>query len=95
MGWRLASRAICPATDSDSSPLFKPQHISDRGRRISLDPMLPATLIEIVLRKNLLVQEVLAIFQLPSDNDSAASKNSDADGEDNVQNFAQGGIFQI
>ncbi|GFW92540.1 hypothetical protein TNCV_518571 [Trichonephila clavipes] len=45
-------------------------------------------------RKNLSVQEALAIFEeLPSDDDSAASNNSDTDDEDYVENVAQGGYI--
>ncbi|GFT00544.1 hypothetical protein TNCV_141021 [Trichonephila clavipes] len=40
-------------------------------------------------RKSLSVLEALAIFELPSDNDSAASHNSNDD-DDDVENFAQG-----
>ncbi|GFX81748.1 hypothetical protein TNCV_317521 [Trichonephila clavipes] len=35
-------------------------------------------------------RQALAISELPSDVDSAASKNSDVDDEDYIQNFAQG-----
>ncbi|GFS92880.1 hypothetical protein TNCV_1162571 [Trichonephila clavipes] len=42
-------------------------------------------------KKNLSVQKVLAIFEaLPSDDDSAASNNSDTDYEDYVENVPQG-----
>ncbi|GFY68481.1 hypothetical protein TNIN_192031 [Trichonephila inaurata madagascariensis] len=42
-------------------------------------------------RKNLSVQEALAIFEeLPSDDDSAASNNKNNDDEDYVENVAQG-----
>ncbi|GFY70950.1 hypothetical protein TNIN_397991 [Trichonephila inaurata madagascariensis] len=42
-------------------------------------------------RKNLFVQETLAIFgELPSDDDSAASNNSDTDDEDYVESVAYG-----
>ncbi|GFU37268.1 hypothetical protein TNCV_4272651 [Trichonephila clavipes] len=41
--------------------------------------------------KNLSVQEPLAVFEeLPSDDDSTASNNSDSDEEDYVENVAQG-----
>ncbi|GFV81948.1 hypothetical protein TNCV_3151461 [Trichonephila clavipes] len=41
--------------------------------------------------KNLYIQEAFAIFEeLPSDDDSAASNNSDTDDEDYVDNTAQG-----
>ncbi|GFS47630.1 hypothetical protein TNIN_198381 [Trichonephila inaurata madagascariensis] len=42
-------------------------------------------------QKNLSVQEALAIFvELPSNDDSAASNNSDTDDEDYVESVAQG-----
>ncbi|GFU74275.1 hypothetical protein TNCV_4168651 [Trichonephila clavipes] len=42
-------------------------------------------------RKNLSVQEVLAIFEeLPSDDDSAASNNNDTEHKDYVANVVQG-----
>ncbi|GFY42403.1 hypothetical protein TNIN_238711 [Trichonephila inaurata madagascariensis] len=40
--------------------------------------------------KYLSVQEVLAIFELPSDNNSAASNNSNAADDDYVENFSLG-----